>query len=162
MTSTELLPSPETNTLPLPEAKWSKRPFTPSRGTVAVKINGGAASAAGGAFAGAVVWLTWHAVRVIAIATREPIPQSIFILFSKRSEFNQRLDRQRACGSYCGSVGTASWFALQHLGTNAQDPRRQDLETKRMNTHGIMISLCTAASMQTQGIIPLAKRSRIC
>src|ERR1700680_209735 len=122
MTSTELLPSPETNTLPLPEAKWSKRPFTPSSGTVAVKIRGGAASVAGGALAGAVVCVPWHAVRVIAIATREPIPESILILSSKRSEFNQRLDRQRPCGSCCGSVSSASWVAHQHLGTNPQDP----------------------------------------
>jgi hypothetical protein len=158
MTSRELLPNPETNTLPLPEAKWSKRPFTPSSGTVAVKISGGEASAAGGALAGAVVWVPWHAVNVMTSASKKPIPLSFFMLSPIRSEFNQRLDRQRPGGSCCETVRSVLWFAHLPLGTNPQNPRRQDLETNGMTTHGILISLCTAASIQTQGIIPLAKR----
>src|SRR3974390_2717980 len=98
MISTELFPSPETYTFPLPEAKWSKRPFTPSSGTEAVKINGGAASAAGGALAGAVVWLAWHAVRVKTSATKEPMPQYFLILTSKRNKFKQWQGRKQPCG----------------------------------------------------------------
>src|ERR1700688_1441374 len=40
ITSTVLLPSAETNTRPWPKAKWSKRPFTPSRGTEPDKTSG--------------------------------------------------------------------------------------------------------------------------
>jgi hypothetical protein len=80
MISTELFPRPETNTFPLPDAKWSKRPFTPSSGTVAVNTSGGATSAAEGAAAGAEVCvLLWHEASVNATASRNPMPVSSFI-----------------------------------------------------------------------------------
>jgi hypothetical protein len=92
ITSTVLLPSPETKTLPFAEAKWSKRPFTPSSGTDAVKTIGGVLSAASCALAGAIGCELSQAVNVTTSARKEPMEQSFLMLSSMRRESNHWQD----------------------------------------------------------------------
>src|SRR5579871_2075838 len=135
MTSTELLPRPDTNTLPLPEAKWSKRPFTPSSGTDAVKIRGGGASAAGAALAGVAGDLLWHAKSIVAsaITNASSLNRFIAVLHGKLPRggahelcFTPRKRKRRSGLRFVHQH--PSWLASKRRGRN-----KQAIERRRQN-----------------------------